>query len=227
MGATLAVYLAFTEIASDEQNNAFETTLNWLALKSGVSVSTIKRILPDLEEVKAVVIQRKSKGLKGPSFYHLTAIAHPEPTIAHPEPTIAHPEPTIAQSENTPKRATLEQSNEQSENKREEGKPLPDKREPWQIRKDIKADLDAIEAQIKRINADAGNWEYGLAQDVADTIKYLQVNHPEGWQEQIKAREANRKNHVRKHLKAKASQELVTLQARRAMLKGKLNSTIG
>jgi hypothetical protein len=122
----IAVYVALTEIASDEAANSFETTLSHIAFKASCSVASVKRVLPDLESIPVVVVERKPR-LKGPARYTLVAMAPNEPTIAQGEPTLAQGEPTtvqvgptIVQARNTPRGATVEQMEERQKN-REDG----------------------------------------------------------------------------------------------------------
>jgi hypothetical protein len=83
--AALLIYDGLCEIASDEQSSIFEASLDHIADIAGVSVATIKRLLPVLEQLKLIAIERSYQGntyLKAPSRYTLLAIAHGEPSIA-------------------------------------------------------------------------------------------------------------------------------------------------
>jgi hypothetical protein len=107
------------------------------------------------------------------------------------------------------------------------GKPLPDNRQPWQIRKDAKAELEAIEVKIKQIKSDPANCEYGLANETAMVIAFLRETKPEGWREQITARESNPNNQVFKKYKPDADAHIKALQANRAAMTRKLNASMG
>lgn len=79
VGSALLVYLALTEIASDEQDGEFTTTHAWIAGKSGLSTATVKRRLATLIELG--IVEVKTPALRAPSNYRL--LAHHELTIAH------------------------------------------------------------------------------------------------------------------------------------------------
>ena len=99
--AALMVYVALTEIASDEQSQVFTASQRWIALKSCTSAATVKRVLPHLEASGMVHI--RGFALKAPCEFSLLQIAQVELTKALPEPT-------IAQSPNKASRATVEES---------------------------------------------------------------------------------------------------------------------
>lgn len=83
--AALLIYDGLCEIASDEQSSIFEASLDHIADIAGVSVATTKRLLPVLEQLKLIAIERSYQGntyLKAPSRYTLLSIAHGEPSIA-------------------------------------------------------------------------------------------------------------------------------------------------
>ncbi|HEX3716867.1 MAG TPA: hypothetical protein VH595_02780 [Verrucomicrobiae bacterium] len=113
MSIALAVYMALTEIASDKQSETFETTLLWIALMAGASVSSVKRIIPDLEAISIINVRRTQQGGKGPSTYSLLSIVQAEPSKVQTEPS-------IALSRNTPSRAALEESKKKKKQLKEE-----------------------------------------------------------------------------------------------------------
>lgn len=96
----LAIYLALTEIASDRKTDRFIVDQLYLSEKAGMSLSTLKRHLPDLVSIGVVTITQNRKGIKTQSTYELNLIGtgiKSKKTIAQSELTIAHNEPTIAQ----------------------------------------------------------------------------------------------------------------------------------
>ena len=68
--SALSVYDALTEIASDKQSAVFTTTHAHIAKYSGVSPSTVKRIIAGFDELRLVKIQDSSVG-KFQSAEHL------------------------------------------------------------------------------------------------------------------------------------------------------------
>jgi hypothetical protein len=114
--AALAVYVALTELASDNESQSFVETLGRISEKSGASVATVKRVLPVLEMLRVVEIVRHP-GLRLPSTYVLTGLNR----IAQTEPTIAQTEPTIAQGRNKRVCATSEEDNKKKGEEREKG----------------------------------------------------------------------------------------------------------
>jgi len=128
-----------------------------------------------------------------------------------------------------PKRATGAVSSSSNEIKKKElskgmnGNPPPDRKEPWQIRKENNAEVAEREAQIKRLRDDRSNWEIALAKDIKENIAWLKKNKTEGWQGKIKAMEANRKNYVRIGLIPEV-QEQVSVSLKRI---AELRTTVG
>jgi len=57
-----SVYLALCEFASDKQAEAFEVTKALLAFRSGTSIRTVQRVLPDLEKAKLIHVVRSTDG---------------------------------------------------------------------------------------------------------------------------------------------------------------------
>jgi hypothetical protein len=70
VGSALLVYYALTEIASDEQSDTFVTTCAYIGQRAGLSGRTVNRILPTLENLHIITIQRnKICGVNAPSTY--------------------------------------------------------------------------------------------------------------------------------------------------------------
>lgn len=109
--STLATYLALTEIASDKQSDAFQTTQEYIAGKACLSLATVKRRLKLLSELGLIEITVPK--LRAPGTYRLLQIAHNKPAVANNEPA-------IAQGRKRVKRATLEEYKEEYK----EGEPL-------------------------------------------------------------------------------------------------------
>src|SRR6266567_5622306 len=83
--SALLVYDALCEIASDEASCTFESSLEHIADVADVSRSTVKRLLPLLEQLRLIGIERSYQPntyLRAPSRYTLLAIAHSELSIA-------------------------------------------------------------------------------------------------------------------------------------------------
>jgi DNA-binding Lrp family transcriptional regulator len=77
VASALAVYLALTEIASDEESEVFTTTHAWIAQKCGVSPRTVQDRLNELAEIGLVEIH--TPALKSPSTFRLLSVAQPLP----------------------------------------------------------------------------------------------------------------------------------------------------
>lgn len=77
VASALAVYLALTEIASDDETEEFQTTHAWIANKSGVSPRTVQDRLTGLAEIGVVKIH--TPALKSPSTYRLLSVPQPLP----------------------------------------------------------------------------------------------------------------------------------------------------
>jgi DNA-binding MarR family transcriptional regulator len=102
VSAARSIYLALSEFASDRQSETFDATQADIAHRAGLSVATVKRILPTLRQVGLVTIKRNFiKGIETRSTYTIIrgALAHHELALAH--------QPQI-------KRATEEESSEES-----------------------------------------------------------------------------------------------------------------
>ncbi|MBW7893684.1 MAG: hypothetical protein H3C27_01120 [Opitutaceae bacterium] len=81
VSTALCVYDALTEIASDEQNETFTTTHAWISRLSGVSPTTIKKVLPVLRDLGLVAIS--TPALRAPSTYTLHAVANDSRSAAN------------------------------------------------------------------------------------------------------------------------------------------------
>lgn len=72
-----SLYVAMTEIASDEGRETFQVSKALLAFKAGLSVKTVERLLPGLEELGIIKIERSlasaaSGAIKAPNTYTLS-----------------------------------------------------------------------------------------------------------------------------------------------------------
>ncbi|HWX16594.1 MAG TPA: helix-turn-helix domain-containing protein [Chthoniobacterales bacterium] len=102
VNAARSIYLALSEIASDRQSETFDATQADIAHRAGLSVATVKRILPNFQKLGLIRVKRNSiNGIETRSTYTLIrgALAHHEPALAHQPKT---------------KRATEEESSEES-----------------------------------------------------------------------------------------------------------------
>jgi len=84
MCSALSVYDALTEIASDEQRESFEAGIAHIANYAGLSVSTVGRLLPLLEELSLITIRQNDRAgsrLKAPNTYTLLPIGHHDLSI--------------------------------------------------------------------------------------------------------------------------------------------------
>lgn len=96
VASALAVYLALTEIASDEKSETFTTTHAWISQKSGVSPRTVQDRLNGLAEIGIVSIS--TPALKSPSTYRLLSVPQPLPNA--PQRTKKAPLPSLEESKN-------------------------------------------------------------------------------------------------------------------------------
>ncbi len=122
--------------------------------------------------------------------------------------------------------ATGQPTTTKNEKKEKKGNPAPERRQPWQVRKDTKAGLEMLDSAIRRINDDSANWVFGPAKETEQAMEFLRENQTEGWEERIKAMESNPQNQVRKDLKAGPKGRLQKLIAQRGVLRRKLKETI-
>jgi DNA-binding IscR family transcriptional regulator len=85
VGSALLVYHALTEIASDKQTDTFVTTCAYIGQRAGLSARTVNRILPTLENLDIITIQRnKICGVNAPSTYTIIRGAKPIQAVASP-----------------------------------------------------------------------------------------------------------------------------------------------
>lgn len=86
-GSALAVYTALTWIASDHQRDTFSVSRRHIAARAGLSVSTLKRILPKLQQLDLIAIQpRYIEGIQTGNEYTIRRDVPP----AHTEPPSVH-----------------------------------------------------------------------------------------------------------------------------------------
>jgi DNA-binding MarR family transcriptional regulator len=99
--APRSIYVALCEIASDKQSDKFDVSQSEIAHRAGLSVASVKRILPVFVRLGLIKIKRNSiNGIETRSTYILVRGA------------LAHSEPALAQ-ELKIKRATLEECTEE------------------------------------------------------------------------------------------------------------------
>src|SRR5436305_8286218 len=81
-----SVYLALAEIASDKQRDTFDANQQEIATRAGLSVPSVKRLLPVFRQLGLIKIKRNSiNGFETRSTYTLVrgyAVAHGEPALA-------------------------------------------------------------------------------------------------------------------------------------------------
>jgi len=85
VNAARSIYLALAEIASDRQSDTFDASHAEIAHRAGLSVATVKRVLPTFRDLGLVVIKRNSiNKIERPSTYTLIrgALAHHELALA-------------------------------------------------------------------------------------------------------------------------------------------------
>jgi hypothetical protein len=104
----IAVYVALTEIASDQQSETFITTEAWVAMKAGVSVKTASDRIKDLVVIGLVKVSTAK--LKAPSTFTLLSVRKPLPNDKQPLLNVRQ------RTKNTPL-PTSEESNEESNEK--------------------------------------------------------------------------------------------------------------
>jgi hypothetical protein len=79
VSSAISIYVALTEIGSDEQSEKFQTTIAHIAEKAGLSPRTAGPLLEGLEEIGLVSIQRNripDSKLKAPSTYTILPIGN-------------------------------------------------------------------------------------------------------------------------------------------------------
>ena len=119
INAARSIYLSLAEIASDKASDTFDASQADIGHRAGLSVATVKRILPLFRTLGLIKIKRNSiRGIETRSTYTLIRTA------------LAHHEPALAQQPKT-KRATLEESTKKG-TKREEAR--MEKRDEAEVR---------------------------------------------------------------------------------------------
>jgi hypothetical protein len=78
-----SLYVALTELASDNQSETFTATKALIAHKAGLSVSTVQRLLKGLEQLGVILIQpgRINGLLRTANTYTLLPIGHSDSSI--------------------------------------------------------------------------------------------------------------------------------------------------
>jgi hypothetical protein len=108
VSSTLAVYVALTEIASDEESETFTTTHAWIALKSGLSARTVQDRLNRLSEIG--LLEVSTPALKSPSKYRLLSVRQPLQNDKQPSQSVRQ----------SPEQNPLPSSEENNEQRKEE-----------------------------------------------------------------------------------------------------------
>ena len=80
------------------------------------------------------------------------------------------------------------------------------------------------QADVKRIKADDANWDRTLAKSTRESIEWLEVNKPEGWQEKKRAMETNPKNFVRSQLKMEFQEQVRKLEERISQINARIKT---
>ena len=78
-----SIYLALTQIASDKHSNTFDASHAVIAHRAGLSVATVRRVLPIFDDLGLVVIKRNYvNNIEQSSTYTLVraSLAHHELT---------------------------------------------------------------------------------------------------------------------------------------------------
>jgi hypothetical protein len=92
--AARSIYLALTQIASDKHNDTFDASHAVIAHRAGLSVATVRRVLPTFRDLGLITIKRNFvNNIEQPSTYSVIrgAIAHNnERAPAHGERAPAH-----------------------------------------------------------------------------------------------------------------------------------------
>jgi hypothetical protein len=88
VSSALAVYLALTEIASDQESETFTTTHAWIALMSGLSPRTVQDRLNRLSEIG--LLEVSTPALKSPSKYKLLPAQQPLQNDTQPLQNVQH-----------------------------------------------------------------------------------------------------------------------------------------
>lgn len=164
VASAIVVYVALTEIASDEKSEEFQTTHAWISQKSGVSPRTVQDRLTGLAEIGLVVIS--TPALKTPSTYRLLNVTD--------APRDKQPLPNAPQREKQSALPTLEQGKKKALNKGKE-LPPPRKREMWQLLRDEKEIQKRISDEREKVKPDKELIESlrGESRQVKDEIRGL------------------------------------------------------
>jgi len=86
-----SVYVALCELSSDYQNDTFRASKALIAHKSGVSVSTVQRLLNIFEKFEVVHVERGFlNGVKAANTYTLLPIGHSYLSMRHSDLSIGH-----------------------------------------------------------------------------------------------------------------------------------------
>ncbi len=81
--AARSIYVALSQIASDQQSDTFDASQSVIAHRAGLSVATVKRVLPIFRDLGLVVIKRNYvNNIEQSSTYTLVraSLAHHELT---------------------------------------------------------------------------------------------------------------------------------------------------
>jgi hypothetical protein len=80
-----SLYVALTELASDNESETFTATKALIGHKAGLSYSTVQRLLKGLQQLNLIRIQpgRINGALKTANTYTLLTIGHSDRTIGH------------------------------------------------------------------------------------------------------------------------------------------------
>lgn len=160
--SVLATYSALCELASDRQSDLFDAQHKEIADKALVSISTVKRAFPVLEELGAIKItpnDRPGSKLKAPSTYALLSIAHNGLSIAHSKNTGHVSQNRIIKEES--------QKNEEKKHAPENGSMGKQKLYP----REIEAKRLAIKEEIATIKKDDRNYVYLRVSDGGKQLK--------------------------------------------------------
>ena len=81
--AARSIYVALSQIASDQQSDTFDASQSEIAHRAGLSVATVKRVLPIFRDLGIIVIKRNYvNNIEQSSTYTLirASLAHHELT---------------------------------------------------------------------------------------------------------------------------------------------------
>jgi hypothetical protein len=111
VSSALVIYMALTEIASDEASETFDKTVGYIAVKAGVSTRTVTTISPGLQDIRLVSIRENTipgSKLKGPNTYTLLPIGNNCASIRNgrKQPAL----PRIEEKEKNPKKNIVEEA---------------------------------------------------------------------------------------------------------------------